>query len=217
MAKRLDPAGWHVFHAGGATVHTGTGVSRGHALSPTQLAAAQTIAAENDWILELYSADAYAVENDSTVAVEHAGLMGVPYQQTALADFIAANELIVRAQFVVPEESIPQVLDATRAIGLSVASATSPIMPGTAFVSATQTGITKATGIAAICAELGVTIDRAMMIGDGLNDLSAIGAVGHPVAMGNAADDVKALARYHVADVDHDGVAEALDMSAELA
>ena len=55
-----------------------------------------------------------------------------------------------------------------------------------------------------------------MMIGDGLNDLPAIEAVGHPVAMGNAEDEVKALANHIVADVANDGVAEALELSATL-
>ena len=216
MAIRLDPSGWHVFHAGGATVHTGTSEARGHALSPSQVTEAMRIAAENGWTLELYSADAYAVEDETEAAVEHAGLMGLPYIRTPLADFAAANELIVRVQFVVPETHIAAVSNAMTPLGLSVTSATSPIMPGTAFVSATQTGITKATGIEAICVELGLTIDQVMMIGDGLNDLPAIEAVGHPVAMGNAAPEVAALARYHVAHVDDDGVAEALDRSADI-
>lgn len=216
MALRLDPAGWHVFHAGGATVHTGTGEARGHALTSEQVARAMQIASDNNWVLELYSAEAYAVEEQTDVAVEHAGLMGLPFVQTPLADFAAANDLIVRVQFVVPEHDIAAVTEAAAPLGLSITSATSPIMPGTAFVSATQTGITKATGIEAICVELGLTIDQVMMIGDGLNDLPAIEAVGHPVAMGNAAPEVTALARYHVAHVDDDGVAEALDRSADI-
>ena len=216
MALRLDPSGWHVFHAGGATVHTGTNEARGHALTTNQVTEAIRVATENGWTLELYSADAYAVEDETDAAVEHAGLMGLPYVRTPLAEFAAANDLIVRVQFVVPEPDIADISAAVVPLGLSVTSATSPIMPGTAFVSATQTGITKATGIEAICIELGLTIDQVMMIGDGLNDLPAIEAVGHPVAMGNAAPEVAALARYHVAHVDDDGVAEALDRSADI-
>ena len=216
MAQRLDPAGWHVFHAGGATVNTGTGEARGHSLTPEQVAQCRTLATENDWDLELYAPDSYAVEDDSPTAVDHAGLMGVPFQVTAFDDYVAAQESIVRTQFVVPETAIDAVMAAAEPIGLSMTSATSPIMPGTAFVSATKPGITKATGITSICNELGLTIDQVMMIGDGLNDLPAIEAVGYPVAMGNAAPEVKALARHHVAHVDDDGVAEALDLSAKL-
>jgi len=216
MAERLDPSGWHVFHAGGATVHTGTHEARGHSLTAEQVTQAIDIAAENEWTLELYSADAYAVEDNNEAAVAHAALMGLPYEQKSLAEFAAANELIVRVQFVVTEAEIAAVTEAVKPLELSVTSATSPIMPGTAFVSATQTNVTKATGIEAICGELGLTIDQVMMIGDGLNDLPAMEAVGHSVAMGNAAPEVAAVARYHVADVDNDGVAEALDRSAEI-
>jgi Cof subfamily protein (haloacid dehalogenase superfamily) len=216
MAERLDPDGWHVFHAGGATVHTGTGNVRGHSLDAAQLSTALAVAAENDWTLELYSAKDYAVASDDPFAVEHAGLIGVPFEQRSLDEFIAANELIVRVQFVVPESDIAAVTCAMEPSGLSVTSATSPIMPGAAFVSATQQRITKATGIAQICDDLGISMRHVMMIGDGLNDLAAIEAVGHPVAMGNAAPEVHRLARYTVADVDHDGVAEALDLSATL-
>ena len=117
---------------------------------------------------------------------------------------------------VVPVSDIAAVQEQLAPLGLSTSSATSPIMEGTAFVSITQPGITKATGIGSICKELGLTIDQVMMIGDGLNDLPAIEAVGHPVAMGNAEDEIKSRATYIVADVEEDGVAEALALSATL-
>lgn len=216
MAKRLDPSGWHVFHAGGATVHTGTGDTRQHTLTDEQVSTAMSVADEHGWILELYSPADYAIEDETDIAVEHAGLMGVPYVKTALDEFIARGEHIVRVQFVVPEAQIPDVHEAAGGLGLAITSATSPIMPGTAFVSATQAGISKATGIAQICADLGLSIDDVMMVGDGLNDMPAIEAVGHPVAMGNAAAEVKAAARYHVAPVSEHGVAEALELSTTL-
>lgn len=216
MAKRLDPSGWHVFHAGGATVHTETGHSRGHSLSSSQLEGSVGIANEHDWVLELYSATAYGVEVENDLSIEHAGLLGMPFVATPLDAFIADSSEIVRAQFVVPESHIREVHEAIRPLGLSVTSATSPIMPGVAFVSATQVGITKATGIEQICGDLGLEIDNVMMIGDGLNDLSAIEAVGHAVAMGNAAPEVILASRYQVASVDDHGVAEALALSATL-
>lgn len=216
MAQRLDPNGWHVFHAGGATVHTGGLESKAHAIGAEIVDAAMEIAQTNDWVLELYSATAYGVDSDVFEAVDHARLMGIPFERIALSDFRKAHEEIVRAQFVVAVDDIAAVAEALEPTGLSVSSATSPIMPGTAFVSATRTGITKATGIKTICDELGIEMTAVMMIGDGLNDLPAITAVGHPVAMGNAEDEVKAASRYEVADVENDGVVEALELSASL-
>jgi len=216
MAQRLDPAGWHVFHAGGATVHTGTGESRGHSLSSEQLEASIDVATKHGWVLELYSADDYAVAIENELSVDHAGLLGVPFVARDLESFIESVGAVVRAQFVVPESAIPDVHQALSGVDLSITSATSPIMQGSAFVSATQRGITKATGISQLCEDLGINIDRVMMIGDGLNDLSAINAVGHPVAMGNAATEVKDASHHQVASVEHDGVAEALRLSATL-
>lgn len=216
MAKRLDPAGWHVFHAGGATVHSATGQSRGHPLTREQLDASMRIGDEHGWIIELYTARSYAIEDESKAAVDHAALLGMPYVSTSLDSFIAAEDEIVRLQFIAPEADVAAIHSATDGLGLSITSATSPIMPGFAFVTATQAGVTKASGIAQICGDLGIDMTDVMMIGDGLNDLPAIEAVGHPVAMGNGAPEVKAAARYQVASVDEHGVAEALELSATL-
>ena len=219
MAKRLDPTGWHVFHAGGAIVHTGTEESRGHSLTPASVQTLRDIEAadgNDDWALELYSAGAYAIEATTKAAVDHAALMGLPFEPKSFDEFVAEHQEIVRGQMVVPVADIARVHEQVDPLGLSVTSATSPIMEGIAFVSITKPGITKATGINSICEILGITMDQVMMIGDGLNDLPAIEAVGHPVAMGNAEDEVKALANHIVADVANDGVAEALELSATL-
>ena len=219
MAQRLDPSGWHVFHAGGAIVHTGTGETRGHALGPADVDVIRGLENANgndEWVLELYAAGAYAVESNAPAAVDHAALMGLPFEPASFDDFLSEHDEIVRAQMVVPVSDIDTVHEQVGPLGLSVTSATSPIMDGVAFVSITKPGITKATGITSICEILGITIDQVMMIGDGLNDLPAIKAVGHPVAMGNAEDEVKALAAHVVADVQANGVVEALELSANL-
>ena len=100
--------------------------------------------------------------------------------------------------------------------GATVTIASSPVMPGAAFVTVTPPGLTKATAIAEIAHELATSVDRVMMVGDGHNDLEAIAAVGHGTAMGNAEPEVKAAARHHVASVAEDGLAEALELSALL-
>ena len=57
---------------------------------------------------------------------------------------------------------------------------------------------------------LGMDISETMAFGDGGNDKSIICAAGIGVAMGNAIDDVKALASYVTDHVDNDGVSKAL-------
>ena len=51
---------------------------------------------------------------------------------------------------------------------------------------------------------------RSIAFGDGGNDLSILKAAGIGVAMGNANDDVKAVANYVTTSVDEDGIWNAL-------
>jgi HAD superfamily hydrolase (TIGR01484 family) len=54
-------------------------------------------------------------------------------------------------------------------------------------------------------------IDETLAIGDSVNDVPLFKAAGVKVAMGNAIDELKALADYVVAGVDEDGFAEAME------
>ena len=50
-----------------------------------------------------------------------------------------------------------------------------------------------------------------LAIGDSANDLPLLSAAGVKIAMGNAIDELKAMADFVVSDVDHDGFAEAME------
>lgn len=212
-AARLDPDGWHIFHTGGARWNPATGEVRSQALEPDQVAACAAIAAERGWVLETYTWDDYAVDDDRPLAREHAALLDLPFRRRSADDL---DGPVVRVQFVV-EAAEAAAAVAAAPEGTAGSAATSPVMPGAAFVSITPDGVTKAGGIAAVAGDLGAGMDEVMMVGDGHNDLSAIEAVGWGVAMANADAEVLAAARLHVAHVDEDGAAEAIDRSAQLA
>jgi len=57
----------------------------------------------------------------------------------------------------------------------------------------------------------GLTTDQVAGAGDAANDLPMLEAVGFRIAMGNAEPAVKALADLVCADVDSDGLADALE------
>ena len=68
----------------------------------------------------------------------------------------------------------------------------------------------KGKGLLGLCDHLGIPIERSIAVGDADNDLEILSCAGLAVAMGNANDNVKALADVVVADNDHDGCAEAI-------
>lgn len=68
----------------------------------------------------------------------------------------------------------------------------------------------KGTGIKKVCEYLGITTDECIAFGDGGNDAEMLQTVGIGVAMGNARDDLKAIADYVTTSVDEDGVYNAL-------
>lgn len=57
---------------------------------------------------------------------------------------------------------------------------------------------------------LGLNIGETMAFGDGGNDLSIVRVAGVGVAMGNAGDNLKAVADFVTTHVDEDGVRNAL-------
>lgn len=71
-------------------------------------------------------------------------------------------------------------------------------------------GIGKETSILDHGAYYGFTSDEVMAIGDGDNDMTILKAAGVAVAMGNAVDEVKAIADYVTTSVDDGGIANAL-------
>ena len=65
-------------------------------------------------------------------------------------------------------------------------------------------------GVLATLKKYGYSLDECMAFGDGDNDMSMLKIAGTGVAMGNAADFVKACANYVTTDVREDGVYNAL-------
>lgn len=68
----------------------------------------------------------------------------------------------------------------------------------------------KGRALGKLCEQYGISLERCIAIGDSENDLEMLHVVGMPVAMGNASDAVKAVARYITATNEEDGVAKAI-------
>jgi len=82
---------------------------------------------------------------------------------------------------------------------------------GAPFVELTASGVDKASGLARVAADLGFTASRTIAFGDNLNDLPMLRWAFESVAMGNALDEVKAIASTHTLNNVDDGVASLLE------
>ncbi len=223
-AEMLNPNGWHIFHSGGALFHTGSDEIVEHAIPQGIVDLALEVSQENNWALEFYSARDYRVGDltgsaatlhhtgEPALAVAHSKMLGVEHVSGAPSDLSGG---IVRVQFVVEESSLSEVQEAMSGFG-KLTAATSPALPGAAFISITAEGVDKGSAISYLASVMGIDLADVMMVGDGLNDLDALEVVGHPVAMGNAHADVISCSEYVVKHVDKNGLCEAIELSWEL-
>lgn len=69
----------------------------------------------------------------------------------------------------------------------------------------------KASATQSLAAHLGISMEEVVAVGDGINDRELLMAVGVGVAMGNAVDEILRVADHVVADLVHDGAAEAIE------
>lgn len=83
---------------------------------------------------------------------------------------------------------------------------------GNAFnVEISSATATKGNSLLAFAAEMGIRPEQIMACGDTMNDRTMMEAAGLAVAMGNADEDIKALADYITLSNDEDGVAFAIE------
>ena len=211
-ARRLDPDGWHIFQNGASIVQVRTGESLSEGLPHGLLLELVATARRLNRILEVYTDREYAVESGAPAAVDHATLLGVPYVQR---DLLSLQGQVVRAQWVIPIGDQAALMAEPHA-GLSLHPAGSPAMPDTMFVSVTREGVSKGSAVRTVAGRYGLDTANVMMVGDGENDVSAMRAVGHPVAMGNAEPAAVAASRYRVGHVNEAGLVQALELAMTL-
>lgn len=79
------------------------------------------------------------------------------------------------------------------------------------FVEIINPAVNKGTALAFIAERAGATLAETLAVGDAWNDLPLLEAAGIGIAMGSAPPELVACADGVVADVEHDGVAEAIE------
>jgi Cof subfamily protein (haloacid dehalogenase superfamily) len=167
---------------------------------------------QHEIYLELYSANRFFVERENWATEIHRDFFKL---EPTVVDFsrLWEGERIIKGGLVTasPEE-VAKVenfrLKFSRSLHFSMAK--SPAYPNVDFYNVVDLGVSKGKALAALTSHLGISLAEVMAIGDGTNDLPLLSSVGLAVAMGNAPDEVKAVAHYLTLDVDHSGLAAAV-------
>ena len=73
-------------------------------------------------------------------------------------------------------------------------------------------GISKGLGLRMLCEKTGIKPEETIAVGDADNDVEILKAAGLAIAMGNAREHVKEICDVIVADNDHDGCKEAVEI-----
>ena len=104
--------------------------------------------------------------------------------------------------------------EATRDAAWAAATAAAPVEATTSValnLELNAPGVNKGRGLMTLAKELGLAPEQVMACGDSGNDLEMVRMAGLGVAMANATEPVKAVAKYITADNNHDGVAQAIE------
>ncbi|KQZ76097.1 HAD family hydrolase [Nocardioides sp. Root151] len=126
---------------------------------------------------------------------------------TDVADLVGepVSRVIIRD----PDATVDDFQELAKKLGLH---GTDYVIGWTAWMDLAPQGISKASGLAHVAAELGIDAGDTLAIGDGRNDLEMFAWAGRSVAMGQAVPEVQAAADHVTLPVDRDGAAAELDL-----
>jgi len=171
------------------------------------------VAHQYDLDLELYTVSHYFVERETWSTNAHRQFFGV---YPTIVDFakVWQRERIIKGALVpiTPQETT-KARDFCRQFGdsLHFSWVKTPAFPDIDFINILAPGVSKGKALQALASHLGVSLTEVIAIGDGTNDISLLTTAGLAIAMGNAPDELKAVANYITLDVDHSGLAAALN------
>jgi Cof subfamily protein (haloacid dehalogenase superfamily) len=214
IIRELSLDGYHIFYDGALVTNLSTGEELyAQPIDGEVVKDAVEFARANDTYLELYSTSHFFAEREHWSDEIHRRFFRV---EPTFTDFsgIWERERIIKAELVVrnaAEEA--KAAEFQRHFGrrLRFSNARTPAFPDVRFINITDPGVSKGEALKALAAHLGMRLEEVMAIGDGTNDLPLLKVAGLAVAMGNAPDELKALADHITLDVDHSGVAAAVE------
>jgi len=212
--NQLSLDGYHIFSDGALVANPDiTEEIYVQSLSQTVVKQAIEFANLNDIDLDIYSTTGYFVERETWSAIAHRQFFGI---EPTIADFTSLweRESIIKVGLAATSA---QEGDKARNFCLHFDGSfhfswvRTPAYPDVDFINAVAPGVSKGRAVGVLASYLGITLAEVVAIGDGLNDISLLSTAGLAIAMGNAPDEVKAVADYVTLDVEHNGLAAAIE------
>jgi len=214
IIRELLLDGYHIFYDGALVANLSTGEELyARPISGEVVKDAVEFARANDTYLELYSTSHFFAEREHWSDDIHRCFFCVEPTFTNFSG-IWERERIIKAELVAHNAAEEAKVDEFRrhyGSRLRFSTASTPAFPDVRFINITDPGVSKGEALKALAAHMGMRLEKVMAIGDGTNDLPLLKVAGLAVAMGNASDELKALADHITLDVDHSGVAAAVE------
>jgi Cof subfamily protein (haloacid dehalogenase superfamily) len=167
---------------------------------------------EHNIYLELYSAMDYFVEWENWATEIHRSYFKL---EPRVIDFsgLRGGEKLIKGGLITRDADEVEKAQSFRSRfdrSLRFSLARSPAYPGVEFINVLAPDVSKGKALTALASHLEVPLSEVMAIGDGTNDISLLSVAGLAVAMGNAPDEVKAVAHTVTEEVGRSGVAAAV-------
>jgi len=163
--------------------------------------------------LEFYSADHYFVERETWASDIRRDFYHTPPTVVDISKLWRKERIIkgVLTLLSLEEKTRAEIFYLQFKDSLSFSWTKTPAYPEVDFINVLAPRVSKGEALRALASHLGISLTEIMAIGDGPNDISLLDSAGLAIAMGDAPDEVKAVADYVTLDVDHSGVAAAVN------
>jgi Cof subfamily protein (haloacid dehalogenase superfamily) len=215
VIKELDIESYHIYYDGALIYNPGNLATLYSApLDQKLVKEAIDFSRKNKIYLELYSSENFFSERPNWSDEVHRKFFRVEPTKVNFDD-IWNKKLILKAEIVVhnDEEAVKATLFKDYfGVKLRYSVARSPAFPDIDFINIVSPQVSKGEALKKIMEFWGYMPSEVIAIGDGLNDIPLLQAAGVSVAMGNAFPEVKQIAKYVTLDIEHHGVAAAINL-----
>ena len=190
IARELDPDAPHIFLGGALAAAPGEDplfahpIAAGHALSIVAAARRERLT------VELYTPDGVHCDVLTDAIGRHAQLLGIRSIESDLAA-IAVDQIVLKAHWIVARADLGRARRASPA-SCAQTSATSEAMPDVAFLTITEPGVDKGGALREVARQMGLDLAACAAVGDAPGDEPMLAPVGHPFAMGDSPEAMRA-------------------------